>query len=73
MANATDGPAITLVQYPGLVAKNTLSGPCGKVHMALRYKGLSYEIKNCFSPSQVKRFNPRGRVPVLLIDGEPIR
>ena len=33
-------------------------------------KGLDYSIRNCNTPAQVKRYNPRGRVPALLIDGE---
>lgn len=39
--------------------------------MTLTVKGLDYEIKNCNLPSQVKRYNPRGRVPIVLIDDEP--
>ncbi len=38
--------------------------------MALRFKGLEYEIYNCKSPKDVKRFNARGRVPSLVVDGE---
>lgn len=63
-------PKIQLVQWAGLSAKTTLSPPCAKVHMALRFKGLEYSIFNCKSPKDVKRFNPRGRVPALVIDGE---
>lgn len=65
-------PTITLIQYPGLFPKATLSPPCGKVHMALHFKGLAYKVKNVSTPGQAKRFNPRGRVPSLLIDGETI-
>ena len=63
---------ITLVQYPGASADGTTSAPCGKVRMALRAKGLDFEIRNVSSPAQAKRFNPRGRVPSLIIDGEII-
>jgi glutathione S-transferase len=65
-------PRLTLVQYPGLSTGATLSPPCGKVQMALRFKGLGYEILNLSGPWQAKRYNPRKRVPVLLIDGAPI-
>jgi len=40
--------------------------------MALHYKGLQFEIENMMTPMQVKRHNPRGRVPALRIDGELI-
>lgn len=65
-------PKITLYQYPGLTALTTLSPPCGKVHMALRFKGLDFRVRNLFAPYQTKRVNPRGRVPVLRIDGETV-
>ena len=37
---------LTLVQYPGLSSRTTLSAPCAKVHMALRLKGLEYGLVN---------------------------
>lgn len=61
---------IQLVQWAGVSPKTTLSPPCAKVHMALRFKGLEYKIYNCKSSKDVKRFNARGRVPSLVIDGE---
>ena len=64
--------SIVLVQYPGLTSRTTLSPFCGKVHMALRLKGLDYEVRNVHLPSTVKRYNPRGRVPVLLVDGRTV-
>jgi glutathione S-transferase len=72
MPDAASMPELTLVQYPGFTRKTTLSPPCAKAHMALHFKGLSYSIRNVNTPAQVRRFNPRGRVPVLLIDGEPV-
>jgi len=65
-------PSITLVQYPGLSRKTTLSAPCGKVHMALAFKGLDYTIRNVSNPAAARRFNPRGRVPVLILGNERI-
>ncbi|RME73215.1 MAG: hypothetical protein D6776_07485, partial [Planctomycetota bacterium] len=62
--------ALTLYQYPGLRPNATLSPPCGKVHMALAFKGLPYEVVDLRSPFAVRRRNPRGRVPVLAIGHE---
>jgi len=63
-------PKIKLIQYAGTNGVLTLSPPCAKVHMALRFKALEYEIYNCKSPKDVRRFNARGRVPSLQVDGE---
>lgn len=60
---------IVLVQYPGLTARSTLSPFCGKAQMALGVKGVDYTVRNLFAPIQARRYNLRGRVPVLLIDG----
>lgn len=40
--------------------------------MALALKGVDHRIVNCNLPSQVKRYNPRGRVPVLRWDGRTV-
>lgn len=63
---------ITLIQYPGAGGESTFSPPCGKVRMALRVKGLEFRSRNVHSPAAARRFNPRGRVPALIIDGETI-
>jgi glutathione S-transferase len=65
-------PPITLIQYPGLSSGTTMSPPCAKVHMALRLKGLPYQIKNLRTPNEARRYNPRGRVPALLLGAETI-
>lgn len=65
-------PEITLFQYPGTGGESTLSAPCGKARMALRVKGLDFKVHNVRSPAEARRFNPRGRVPAMLIDGETI-
>lgn len=62
-------PSLTLYQYPGTRRDTTLSPPCGKALMALRFKGCDFAIRNLRSPGQVRRINPRGRVPALRIDG----
>ncbi len=72
MTVASAGQGLTLVQYPGLTRNGTLSAPCGKVHMALAFKGVDYEVRNVFTPQQVKKYNPRGRVPALRIGGETV-
>ena len=59
-----------LVQYPGLSRKTTLSGPCAKVRMGLAFKGVDYELVNVSSPMEAKRYNPRGRVPALILGDE---
>ncbi|MCP3978262.1 MAG: glutathione S-transferase family protein [bacterium] len=61
---------ITIIQYPGLSRNKTLSGPCGKVHMALALKGQPFEIHNVQTPGQAKKFNPRGRVPSVKFGNE---
>jgi len=61
---------IALYLYPGLTRDHTISGPCGKALMALRYKGLKFRFKALNTPAEVRKINPRGRVPVLQIDGE---
>ena len=65
-------PEITLIQYPGAGGDSTFSPPCYKVRTALRVKGLPFRTRNVYSPAQARRYNPRGRVPALLIDGETI-
>lgn len=59
-----------LVQYPGLNRRTTLSAPCAKVRMALSLKGVDYELVNVSSPMEAKRYNPRGRVPSLILGDE---
>jgi glutathione S-transferase len=61
---------ILLVQYCGLSRRSTLSPPCAKVQMALGLKGVDFEVYNCKTPRDVKRFNSRGRVPALKIGDE---
>ena len=61
---------LLLAQYGGLAKGTTLSPPCAKVQMALRFKGLDFDVFNCKTPGDVKKFNSRGRVPALKIDDE---
>jgi glutathione S-transferase len=45
---------------------------CLKAHRALRAAGLPYERRHGRMPREFVRENPRGQVPVLLVDGEPV-
>ena len=49
-----------------------MSPPCGKIHMALRFKGLRCRVQNVHSPFQARRASPRGRVPVLIVGGRVV-
>ena len=64
--------SVTLIQFPGLRSGATISPPCGKVQMALRYKGVSFRLKNVRTTRQVKRYNPRGRMPAILFDDHSV-
>ncbi len=63
-------PDLELIQYGGLTRGATMSSPCGKVQMALHFKGLPFRVRNVGSPRQARVFNPRGRVPALRIGSE---
>ncbi len=67
-----DKSEIVLVQYPGFSSRTTLSPPCAKVHMALKFKDIAYTVRNLNTPMQAKKYNRRGRLPVLLIGQETI-
>ncbi len=46
---------------------------CLKVHRALRLAGLPYERRHGARPDSWRAHNPTGQVPVLLVDGRPVR
>jgi glutathione S-transferase len=60
---------IKLYQFGPITGRESASPFCLKLHYALRYKGLPFEAVNLASPSQVKKYNPRGKLPVLCYDG----
>ncbi len=64
--------SIILIQYPGLNQDDwrSLSPLCMKVHYALRFKRVEYKVYNVRTPGGARRFNPRGRVPALLLPSE---
>lgn len=64
---SASAPELLLYQYGGLTRGATMSPPCGKVQMALRWKGLPFRVVNVAGPQEARRINPRGRVPALRI------
>jgi glutathione S-transferase len=62
-------PEIKLYQFGPIADRESASPFCVKLHYALRYKRLPFEIVNLASPNQVKKYNPRGKLPVLGYDG----
>ncbi len=60
---------IKLYQFGPIADRESASPFCVKLHYALRYKGLPFEAVNLASPTQVKKYNPRGKLPVLGYDG----
>jgi glutathione S-transferase len=46
---------------------------CLKVHHALRLAGLPYQRQHGGRPDAWRAYNPTGQVPVLLVDGRPVR
>ncbi|MDF1662107.1 MAG: glutathione S-transferase family protein [Planctomycetota bacterium] len=63
---------IQVIQYPGLIKGATISPPCWKAQLTLRFKGLDYEVIDVILPAQIKKHNPRGRVPAIKDGGEII-
>ena len=59
---------IKLYQFGPVADRESASPFCIKLHYALRYKRLQFEAVNLASPSQVKEYNPRGKLPVLGYD-----
>lgn len=63
-------PEITLYQFPAMQGVDSSSPFCTKVHRALALKGLDYRVHNVGNPREIKRLNPRGKVPVLDYNGQ---
>ena len=70
----TKQPALTLCEFPetGLPGVETLSPFVLKVRRALKVAGLSYESWRVAHPAELKKVNPVGQAPVLLVDGVPV-
>ena len=66
-------PEIALYQFPPMEGVDSGSPFCAKVHRALTYKKLTYEVRTVMTPGELKRINPhRVKVPALQYDGEII-
>ncbi|WP_437670821.1 glutathione S-transferase family protein [Sorangium sp. So ce131] len=70
----TTNPPLTLCELadPGVPGLESYSPFCVKVHRALRVAGLPYTRRHGAHPGVFKRYNPAGKVPVLLIGDEPV-
>jgi glutathione S-transferase len=60
---------IQLYQFGPLGDQESASPFCVKVRDALRYKRVPFETINATSPIQVRKLNPRGKLPVIIDDG----
>jgi glutathione S-transferase len=60
---------IQLYQFGPLGDQESASPFCVKVQRAMRYKRIPFQIINATSPLQVRRLNPRGKLPVMIDDG----
>jgi glutathione S-transferase len=63
---------IKLYQFSPLSGQESASPFCVKVHYALRYKKLDFEVKNVGTPIEARKLNPAGKLPVLTYDGVTI-
>jgi len=63
---------LKVYQFGPVSGRESASPPCVKVHYALRYKHLPFEVVNLGAPPQVKKVNARGKLPVLEYDGKRI-
>jgi glutathione S-transferase len=60
---------IQLYQFGPLGDLESASPFCVKVRDALRYKRIPFDTINATSPIQVRRLNPRAKLPVMIDDG----
>ena len=60
---------IQLYQFGPLGDLESASPFCVKVRDALRYKRVPFDTINATSPIQVRRLNPRAKLPVMIDDG----
>lgn len=62
--------SITLYQYPGGDGVGSVSPPCLRVDMALRWLGMEFELRNLRRGPEVREVSRTGRLPALDLDGE---
>ena len=60
---------IQLYQFGPLGDLESASPFCVKVRDAMRYKRIPFDTINATSPIQVRKLNPRGKLPVMIDDG----
>ncbi|MGO9452309.1 MAG: glutathione S-transferase family protein [Candidatus Binataceae bacterium] len=60
---------IKLYQFGPVTDRESASPFCVKVHYALRYKHVPFEVVNMANPLEVKKLNPRAKLPVLGCNG----
>lgn len=67
-------PNLVLLEFVALTLPRheSYSPFCMKVHRALRYAGLAYERREAGPPEQVLARNPKGQLPILLVDDEVV-
>jgi len=63
---------VTLYQYPGSSDVPSVSPPCLKLYLALRYIDIEHEVVDLRSRAQVRKLSRTGRLPVAEIDGRRI-
>jgi glutathione S-transferase len=61
--------SIQLYQFGPLANQESASPFCVKVRHAMRYKRIPFDTINATSPIQVRKLNPRGKLPVMVEDG----
>ncbi len=64
--------SIMLYQYPGGDGLGSVSSPCLRVDMALRWLGVEFERKNLRRGGDVRKVSATGKLPAIDIDGERI-
>jgi glutathione S-transferase len=60
---------IQLYQFGPVGDQESASPFCVKVQRAMRYKRIPFDVINATSPRQVRKLNPRGKLPVMVDDG----
>jgi glutathione S-transferase len=67
-------PSLTLCELPdpGIAGVESFSPFCVKTHRALAVARFPYRRRFGSHPGEFKQLNPRGQVPVLLVDDEPV-
>ena len=65
-------PDIKLYQFIPVLGRESASPFCVKLHYALRYKRVPFEVVNIGNPSELKKYTTRGKLPVASYDGKLI-